>query len=72
MPPLSRETMPLLGTARSLAEPQTLGPDRYIPLRLADPQTGAWYPTIEERDRQMGELKAALARYPKRYGPWDP
>ncbi len=58
----------VLGATWSLAEPQ----DRYIPLRLVDPQTGAGYPTLEERDRQMGELKAALARYQERYGPWDP
>lgn len=62
----------VLGTAWSLAEPQMLGRDRYTALRLVDPQTDAWCPTIEERDQQLGELKAALARYRDRYGPWDP
>ena len=32
----------------------------------------AWYPTIEERDRRIDELKAALARYQERYGSLDP
>lgn len=67
-----RGSSAVLGATWSLAEPQALGQDRYIPLRLMDPQTGAGYPTLEERDRQMGELKATLARYQERYGPWNP
>ena len=59
----------VLDAAWGLGPPAFLEQDRYLPLRLQDPRTGAWYPTIEERDRQFDELKAVLARYREQFGP---
>ena len=67
----------VLGAAWSLAPPAFLKKDRYLPLRLQDPRTGTWYPTIEELDRQFAqgqqidELKAVLARYREQFGPLE-
>ena len=44
----------VLDAAWGLAAPEWLEADRYVPLRLRDLRTGAWYPTIEEHDRQFG------------------
>ena len=75
----------VLDAAWGLAAPAFLGADRYLPLRLRDPRTGGWYPTIEEHDRLFGEqsrqldeqgqqidnLKAVLARYREQFGPLE-
>lgn len=42
------------------------------PLIERQPRTVAWSPTIGERDRRIGERKAALARCQDRYGPLAP
>lgn len=55
----------VLGTAWSLADPEFLGADQYIPLRWLDLQAGAWYPTIEERDRQIGETQGPFGSLPR-------
>ena len=50
----------VLDAAWGLAPSAFLQKDRYLPLRLQDPRTGAWYPTIEEHDRQFRERKRQL------------
>ena len=62
----------VLATVWGIGGPQFLGADRYVPIRLLNPQTGEWYPTTAERDRQfeekgrqIEELKALLAQSKK-------
>lgn len=43
-----------------------------LPLIERQPRAVAWFPTIGERARRIGARKAALARYPDRYGPLAP
>ena len=45
----------ILATAWGIDRPQFLNSDRYAPLRLLDPQTGKWYPTTAEHNRQSEE-----------------